>query len=402
MRAAGPILTLLYSASIVLGQTDLALVGGTIYASPTEEPIKNGVVLIRRGKISAVGSRALLQVPSSFRSLNCSGLTITAGFWNSHVHFFERKWADAAAIPGPELSLQLQEMVTRYGFTSVFDVGSVWQNTRRIRDRIEAGELPGPGIRSTGEVLIAPGAAPAASVLGILGYMALRNPEIADAAQATEATRKLLDAGVDGIKVHLQTAIPESAIRAAVTEANRAGKPVFVHPSTRQDVLTAVRAGADVIAHTTPRSPWDEGTVAAMKGRRVALVPTLSLWRHLLRHDRTSAQEQSINAAIGQLRSWVAAEGAVLFGTDLGATEYDPRDEYTLMAASGMSFTQILAALTTVPAQRFGVEKQMGRIAVGLEADLVALKDDPTKNIRALADVRYTLRAGKIIFRSGL
>ncbi len=401
MRAAWPILTLLCSASIP-GQTDLALVGGTIYVSPTEEPIKNGVVLIQRGKISAVGSRALLQVPSSFRSLNCSGRTITAGFWNSHVHFFERKWEDAAAIPGPELSLQLQEMVTRYGFTSVFDVGSVWQNTRRIRDRIESGELPGPGIRSMGEVLIAPGAAPAASVLGILGYMTLRNPEIADAAQATEATRKLLDAGVDGIKVHLQTAIPESAIRAAVTEANRAGKPVFVHPSTRQDVLTAVRAGADVIAHTTPRSPWNEETIAAMKGRRVALIPTLSLWKHLLRHDRTSAQEQSINAAIAQLRSWVAAEGTVLFGTDLGATEYDPSDEYTFMAASGMSFTQILAALTTVPAQRFGVEKQLGRIAVGLEADLVALKDDPTKNIRALSDVRYTLRAGKIIFRSGL
>ncbi len=402
MRAVWPILTWLCSASVVLGQTDLALVGGTIYVSPTEEPIKNGVVLIQRGKISAVGSRALLQVPSSFRSLNCSGLTITAGFWNSHVHFFERKWEDAAAIPVPELSLQLQEMVTRYGFTSVFDVGSVWQNTRRIRDRIEAGELPGPGIRSMGEVLIAPGAAPAASVLGILGYMTLRNPEIADAAQATEATRKLLDAGVDGIKVHLQTEIPESAIRAAVTEANRAGKPVFVHPSTRQDVLTAVRAGADVIAHTTPRSPWNEETIAAMKGRRVALIPTLSLWKHLLRHDRTSAQEQSINAAIGQLRSWVAAEGTVLFGTDLGATEYDPSDEYTFMAASGMSFTQILAALTTVPAQRFGVEKQLGRIAVGLEADLVALKDDPTKNIRALSDVRYTLRAGKIIFRSGL
>ena len=395
-------LTLLCSAAVVPGQTDLALVGGTIYVSPAEEPIKNGVVLIQRGKISAVGSRALLQVPSSFRSLNCAGLTITAGFWNSHVHFFERKWEDAAAIPGPELSLQLQEMVTRYGFTSVFDVGSVWQNTRRIRNRIESGELPGPGIRSTGEVLIAPGAVPAASVLGILGYMTLRNPEIADAAQATEATRKLLDAGVDGIKVHLQTAIPESAIRAAVTEANRAGKPVFVHPSTRQDVLTAVRAGADIIAHTTPRSPWDEETVAAMKGRRVALIPTLSLWKYLLRHDRTSAQEQSINAAISQLRSWVAAEGAVLFGTDLGATEYDPSDEYTFMAASGMSFTQILASLTTVPAQRFGADKQLGRIAVGLDADLVALKDDPTKNIRALSDVRYTLRAGKIIFRSGL
>jgi hypothetical protein len=58
--------------------------------------------------------------------LDCSGLTITAGFWNSHVHFFERKWANAATIPAPELTRQLQEMLTRYGFTSVFDLGSMW------------------------------------------------------------------------------------------------------------------------------------------------------------------------------------------------------------------------------------------------------------------------------------
>lgn len=92
---------------------NLALVGGTIYVSPTEEPLRDGVVLIRDGNIAAVGSRASLEVPQTFSSLDCSGLTITAGFWNSHVHFFERKWADAATIPGPELSQQLQEMLTR-------------------------------------------------------------------------------------------------------------------------------------------------------------------------------------------------------------------------------------------------------------------------------------------------
>ena len=116
--------------SVVLGQSpnsphgDLALVGGTIYVSPAEEPIRDGVVLIQGGKILAVGSRAHLQVPQAAQVLDCSGLTITAGFWNSHVHFFERKWANAATIPAPELSRQLQDMLTRYGFTSVFDIGS--------------------------------------------------------------------------------------------------------------------------------------------------------------------------------------------------------------------------------------------------------------------------------------
>ena len=97
-----------------LNSTDgyLALVGGTIYASPTEEPIQDGVVLIQDGKIVAVGSRTSIDVPQTVQSLDCSGLTITAGFWNSHVHFFERKWANAATIPGPELGRQLHEKIS--------------------------------------------------------------------------------------------------------------------------------------------------------------------------------------------------------------------------------------------------------------------------------------------------
>lgn len=385
----------------------LALVRATVYVSPSEEPIRDGVVLIQGGKIAAVGSKALVLVPQTARVLDCSGLTITAGFWNSHVHFFERKWANAGTIPVPELSRQLQDMFTRYGFTSVFDLSSMWENTRRLRDRIESGEVPGPRIRSTGEGLVPPGAVPSEQVLNIMGVMKTPLPEIADAAQAATASKKLLDEGVDGIKLFLKTAspaipsFPEGAVQAAVSEAHRLGKPVFVHPNSGADVLAAVRGGVDVIAHTTPQSgPWNETILTTMKGRRVALTPTLTLWKYYMRHDRISTQEQSANTAIGQLRAWLASGGTVLFGTDVGAVDYDPSEEYALMAEAGMSFRQILASLTTAPAERFGESKQLGRIAAGFQADFVILKDDPSKNIRALAAVQYTLRAGKIIYRA--
>jgi imidazolonepropionase-like amidohydrolase len=178
------------SGSNLLGQAadptkqGLALVGGTIYVTPSDKPIRNGVVLIQDGKISAVGTKALLRVPPNFQVLDCSGKTITAGFWNSHVHFFERKWANADAISPPELTRQLQDMFTRYGFTSVFDTGSPWANTLRIRKRIESGEALGPRIHSTGEALIASGAMPADIILGILGDMPLRNLEVTSAAEA--------------------------------------------------------------------------------------------------------------------------------------------------------------------------------------------------------------------------
>jgi imidazolonepropionase-like amidohydrolase len=381
------------------------LVGATIHTSPTEEPIRDGVVLIQGEKIVSVGPRAQMQFPETAHVLDCFGLTITAGLCNSHVHFFERKWADVAKIPAPELTGQLQEMLTRYGFTSVFDIGSLWENTRRLRDRIDSGEIPGPRIRSTGEGLVPPGALPPDQVLGMMGVMKLPAPEVADPAQAAAAARKLLDAGVDGIKLFASaprsTPLTESAFRAAVDEAHRAAKPVFVHPNNATDILTAVRGGVDIIAHTTPHSgPWDETLLAAMKEHRVALTPTLTLWKYYMRHDRLSAQEQVTNTEVAQLRAWLAAGGEVLFGTDLGAVAYDPREEYALMAQAGMSFQQILASLTTAPAQRFGDAETVGRVAAGLQADLAVFEKDPAANISSLASVRYTLRAGKIIYRA--
>ena len=385
----------------------IALVGGTIYVSPTEDPIRDGVILVRGGKIAEVGHKASLKVPPGIQTLDCSLLTITAGFWNSHVHFMERKWAEAAKIPAPELSGQLQAMLTQYGFTSVVDTGSMWANTRLLRDRIESGEIPGPRIRSTGEILMPKGGLKGSppSLMDALGFMRAQLPEVADAAEALTASKKLLDAGTDGIKLYAATwyepfvALPQSAIEAAAKEAHSRGKLVFAHPTNRAGLLAAVRGGVDIVVHTTPQSgPWDETVMAAMKEGRVALIPTLKLWKYELRHDRTSARDKFVEAGVVQLRAWNAVGGAILFGTDVGyMNDYDPSDEYALMAQAGMDFRQILAALTVTPAERFGESKQRGRIAPGLAADLVVLNEDPSRNVRALADVRYTLRDGKMI-----
>ena len=386
----------------------LVLTGGTIYASPTESPITNGVVVIRDGKIAAVGRRGSARVPNGVATLDCSGLTITAGFWNSHVHFFERKWADAANIPAPELAGQLQAMLTRYGFTSVFDLGSPWENTRRIRERIESDEISGPRIRSTGEGLIGKGWLPPDRVLSALGFMLFPTPEVTDAPEALAASKKLLDGGTDGLKMFAAAqfppfaTLPGEAIQAAVDEAHRRNKPVFAHPSSRDGLVAAVGGGVDVIVHTTPQSgPWDEAVLAAMRQAKVALIPTLKIWKYQLRHDRASLGDLSAQTCTGQLRAWLASGGVILFGTDVGGMDdYDPSDEYALMAEAGMTFRQILASLTTTPAEKFGESGQLGRIAPGLAADLVVLNGDPSRDVRAFAAVRYTLRNGKLIYQA--
>jgi len=385
----------------------LALVGGTVYPAPGGPSISDGVVLVRDGTIVAVGSADAVEIPPGASTLDCSGGAVVAGFWNSHVHLFERKWANASALPAAEIERQVEAMLTRHGFTSVFDTGSMWENTRALRDRIESGEVPGPMIRSTGEALVAPGAMPPDRILGVLGLMTFPAPEVANPAQAAEAARRLLAEGVDAIKIHLQpppppgSPLPEQAMTSAVAEAHRHGKPAFAHPNTAGDVQAAVRAGVDVIAHTTPRSgPWDDTVLAAMKDADVALTPTLTLWRSAMRHDRVSVQDQLTATAVDQLRAWAAAGGTVLFGTDAGAVDDDPIGEYELMSRAGMGFREILASLTVAPAERFGESARRGRVGAGFEADLVVLRGDPSEDIRQLGAVQYTLRSGRIVYRS--
>ncbi len=107
-----------------------------------------------------------------------------------------------------------------------------------------------------------------------------------------------------------------------------------------------------------------------------------------------------VATALDQLRAFRAAGGIVLFGTDLGAVGYDPSDEYRLMAEAGMGYREILASLTTAPAELFGAAKTLGRIAPGRAADVVVLEGDPAKDLGALKSVRYTLRGGKLIYRA--
>jgi imidazolonepropionase-like amidohydrolase len=229
-----------------------------------------------------------------------------------------------------------------------------------------------------------------------MGWMNTPSQEIADAAQAEAVARTLLDSGVDGIKLFMSapsgTMIPQATIEAAVKEAHRRHKPVFAHPNSNADVLAAVEGGVDVIAHTTPRSgPWDETLLTAVKEQRVALTPTLWIWKWYARHDRRSSQNKTVSAEVEQLRAWLARGGTVLFGTDLGAVDPDPAGEYELMEQAGMNFRQILASLTTGPAEQFGKSNDLGRVAEGFRADLTVFKN-------GLTDVQYTIRDGKIIY----
>jgi imidazolonepropionase-like amidohydrolase len=267
----------------------IALARGTIYVDPWDEPIRDGTIVIDGKYIKALGARNRVQIPNDARVLDCTGLSLTAGFWNSHVHFTERKWSDASRIPAATLALQLQDF-TSYGFTSVFDLSSALENTKEIRRRIESAEVDGPRVLSTGEGIVPAGAAPSDQVFAAMGWMNVSLTEVGDPEQAAAAARRLLDQGPDAVKIFASGApsaaphtLTEESMHAVVEVAHAAHKPVFVHPNSGDDVRRAVSARVDVIGHTVPSADaWKDAFTRASQVE-IPLTPTLMLWKSALR-----------------------------------------------------------------------------------------------------------------------
>jgi imidazolonepropionase-like amidohydrolase len=373
---------------------DLALVGGKLYVSPTATAIEDATVLIHDGTIAAVGARAAVKLPSSAQVIDCKGKTITAGFWNSHVHF-ETGWQNAPTTPADKLESHMREMLTGRGFSAVWDLGSNPQNTLTIRKRVESGEVSGPRIFMAGDIF-PKGGHP------VYLPAELQLIEAGTAPEAEQESRDYLKMGLDGIKLFTGAYMGNNPVvnmsttvaKAAVDIAHAQGKPVFTHPQNRVGMDNALAGGVDILAHTIPvEGRYTEDELAQMKRQHVALIPTLTLWTIVFANPQAS----TIDAGVAELKQYSSAGGTILFGTDVGfQSTYDTTREFELMGGA-MSWREILASLTTSPSEFFKTAGN-GRVEKGMRADLVVLDADPAQDVRNFAKVADTIRDGKVIY----
>jgi imidazolonepropionase-like amidohydrolase len=410
MRSLAFAAILLSAAAIPATDDSWLIQADKIYTAPDAQPLSGGVVLIVDGRIAGVADeRARIPVPDGTQTSTCRGV-VTAGFQNSHVHFTEDVWYDAARAPADKLAGGLEAMLTRYGYTTVFDTGSDGSNTLALRARIEKGDLKGPRILTVGLPLYPPD--------GIPSYIRDLPPELLakmhqprNTEEARAAVRANLAQGVDGTKLFLHTSSgPDSphfmsleVARAAAQETHAKGKLVFAHPTSLEGVKGAIAAGVDILVHTTlgERSPWGDDVLARMKAKRMSVIPTFKLWRYELKKENVPADvvEKLIASTQQELRAFSAAGGQVLFGTDVGYMhDYDPTEEYVYMSGAGLSSMEILASLTTAPATRWNESDRRGRVAAGMDADLVVLAGDPADDVRNFANVRCVFRGGRLIY----
>jgi imidazolonepropionase-like amidohydrolase len=403
------VLSLLAVGNRPLRASDLALTGARVYPSPTNLAIENGSILIHDGRIVALGPSQSIKIPRAATVIDCRGLFVTAGFWNSHVHILTPALLHVRDSGAKELNEELDTMFNRWGFTTVFDISSVLDNTIALRRRIESNELRGPHILTVGEPVwtMEP-----VYVRDFLKEHHIDIPNTVTPEQAIALVRDHAAKGANGIKLFTGSyqgdakvaVLPLPVAKAAVREAHRHNMPVFAHPQNVDGLNIAIDSGVDILAHTLPQSPpWTSEFVARLKRANLSLIPTLTLFDFEARKGNTTDQEREawIAKMVAELRAYNQAGGDILFGTDIGYIDnYDTAMEFTLMSQAGMNYQQILASLTTNPARKFHYSDRTGRIAKGMEANLVILSVDPARDITAFSQVRYTVRNGKVVYSS--
>jgi imidazolonepropionase-like amidohydrolase len=387
--------------------SDLVLIGAKVYTSPTAAPIENAVIVIRDGKITEIGPDGKVKAPKGVPFIDLGGKVITAGFWNSHVHFTEAVWSGAGTVSADKLEPHMQEMLTRWGFTTVFDIGSNPHDTLALRKRVDAGEIPGPKIYTTAGNILPENGIPVYVPKDL--HDQLKQFEAATPADAARIATRQLAMGADGIKIFTGsimghgkiTVMPATVARAAVQVAHADSKPVFAHPSNHAGTDSALDAGVDILAHTIPiESGYTPEELAMMKAQHTVLIPTLTLWEVELEKDHAPAADEQafVQRGVNELKTYFDQGGTIFFGTDVGYTQhYDTTEEFVLMAKSGMKWQDILASLTTSPAVYF--KSGSGELTKGASADLVVLSGDPAQDVRNFSTVDYTIRAGKVIYK---
>ena len=389
-----------------LPQQTAFLADATIYLSPDLPPLHHSSILIRNGRIAEVGPN--LTPPPGTTLLPCNQCTVTAGFWNAHVHFTQPVWSLAAYKPAATLNASLQDMLTSRGFTTVVDTGSNPIDTISLRRRIETGALLGPFIYTAGAAQYPPHALPFYLRRTQPWFIQRLSPQPETPAAAAAAAEKNIARGADVLKLFTGSylepdtivSMPVANARAAIQVAHAHGQLAFAHPSSLAGILVARDSGVDILAHAADTTDGVTPEIlTTLVSRQMAMTPTLKMFG-----TTVTTKPAYLNPIFEEVRQFHTLGGTIIFGTDVGyMTDYSTTDEFTYLQRSGLSQMDILRMLTLAPATRFGVaadcgDQCKGTIHPGALADLTILASDPATDPAAFSNVAATVRTGRLIY----
>jgi len=407
-----------------------AIKAGTLIDGTGAAPVKNAVLLIQGERITAAGAN--VAIPRGAAVIDLSGATVLPGFIDAHVHLAGRTigdgdWQHSRLTEMPSqlalLGAAHAQQTLEAGFTTVRVVGSVHFGDLALRNAITAGWIPGPRIVGAGVSFgIRGGHCDETDGLqpDALEHEAGVAEGVADGIDAVrDAVRYMVKYGADVIKICATGGVlsltdsaglqqySEEEMRAIVETATLLQRRVAAHAHGAAGIKAAVRAGVTSIEHG---SILDSEAVALMKAHGTWLVPTLLAGvtvESLATAGRLPPPIAAKALAIAprmraSFRLALDAGVKIALGTDAGVMRHGSNArEFELMVKYGMTPMQAIVAGTLSGATLLGTEQNVGSIAPGKYADLVAVRGDPLQDITVLQHVDFVMKGGTIYKRNG-
>jgi len=422
LRATAFLLAAAASASAADSPGIVAVRAGRLIDPASGTVTSGSVVLVEKGRVTAVGPS--VAIPAGARVIDLSGMTVLPGLMDCHTHLVgdyvddkdplsELKSSSAArafeSIPNARATLDA-------GYTTVRDVGTYRAFVDvAMRDAIAKGYFPGPRMFVAGAYLTITGGGGA--VTGFSPDVALPwdlRFGIADGAdQVRQRVRDIAQHGVDVIKVLATGAFlthgsdPHAVeytydeMRAAVEEAGHKGLKVAAHAHSADGIKIAVRAGVASIEHGTYLD--DEG-IRMMKERGTYLVADIydAEWirqgaKTGYPEDFATKQPEGDEIQRQAFRKAAKAGVKIAFGTDASVYPHGLNArQFAWQVKYGQTPMEAIRSATTSAADLIGRDPDIGTIAPGKRADLIAVAGDPLADVSVLEKVAFVMKDGVV------
>jgi imidazolonepropionase-like amidohydrolase len=385
---------------------------------------RDQVIVVRGSRIESVADASSAKVPPGADVIDLSHATVLPGLIDCHTHIFLQ--GEDPAEGGYDVQLLKQGLAFRaaratvsvrraleQGFTTIRDVeteGAGYGDVG-IRQAIEAGYIPGPRMFVVTRAISTTGGYPledyAPEVAVPKGVQIIDGP-----IEARKAAREQLENGADWIKVYMthrswvdkqgnlvsQPTLTVEELKAIVDEAHGWGRKVACHAYNGVGLHRALDGGCDSIEHGLE---LDDAAIAQMVKQGTWYCPTMSVYyEHWAPESTPDGKRDRKRVAVHgpSLQKAMRAGVRIVFGTDVGGFSWSEpiAREFSRMVEFGMAPMAAIHAATGKAAEMLGMEGDLGVVAPGAYADIVAVSGDPLKDIGQLQKVGFVMKDGKV------
>jgi len=396
---------------------------GTLIDGKADKPKQNQLIFIRGERIEQVSDAADTRIPADAAVIDLSKAVVLPGLIDTHTHIFLQ--GEDPAQGGYDVNILKYPLAYRTARATVSARRALEQGFTTLRDletegagygdvgikmAINEGHIPGPrlivstrAISTTGGYLLE-GYAPELDMPK--GVQIVDGP-----VEARKAAREQLDHGADWIKVYMthrswvdkngnlvsQPTLTVEELRAIVDETHGWGKKVACHAYSGIGLHRALDGGCDSIEHGLD---LDDAAIAQMLKQGTWYCPTLSVYyEDWAAPDTPAGQRDRKRASVHEdsFRKAMRAGIKIVFGTDMGGIPWtEPiAKEFSRMTDLGLAPMDAIKSATSRAAEMLDMEGQIGVVAPGAYADLIAVSTDPLRDIRALEHVEFVMKGGQ-------